>query len=154
MGAPSDAGSTPTLAALTPRPAAPEDARVTRRRKWHGAAGAGGAGLVEIALVLVVVAILGAVLYQYFLSTARTVESVQTERPLSQARLAADRATLAAIRSALQIYRSRHGAWPPGKDAVAALLNPPPAFQCEGNAFTYDPATGQVALLVDDLGRC
>lgn len=125
----------------------------TRRRRGV-AAGSRGLGLVEIAVVLVVVAILGAVLYQYLASTARTVETVQAERPLSQARLAADRATLAAIRSTLQIYHSQHGAWPSSKEAIAALLNPPPAFQCEGNGYTYDPATGAVALLVDDPGRC
>jgi prepilin-type N-terminal cleavage/methylation domain-containing protein len=113
-----------------------------------------GFGLVEIALALVVAAILGAVAYAYFASTARTLEQVREERPMSQARLAADRATVTAIRSTLQMYYGQNGQWPPTKEAVAALMSPPPAFQCTGNDFTYDPGTGEVRLLNDDLGRC
>jgi hypothetical protein len=118
------------------------------------APGAGGIGLVELAIVLVVVAIVGAVLYAYLGSTTKTLETLREERPLSGARLTADRATLAAIRGTLQVYYGQNGAWPATKDAVTALLNPPPRFQCSGNDFTYDPATGQVALIVDDLSRC
>lgn len=113
-----------------------------------------GASLVEIALVVVVLAIVGAVLYAYLASTTRTLEEVQEKRPLSQTRLTADRATLAAIRGAIQVYYGQHGQWPPTKDAVAALLNPPPNFQCTGNDYEYDPAGGQVRLLVDDPERC
>jgi hypothetical protein len=113
-----------------------------------------GLGLVELAIVLVVVAIVGAVLYAYLGSTKKTLETLREERPLSGARLTADRATLAAIRSTLQVYYGQNGAWPPTKDAVMALLNPPPRFQCGANDFTYDPATGQVALAIDDLSRC
>jgi len=113
-----------------------------------------GLGLVEILLVVVVVAVLGAVLYNYFASTATTVETIQQQKPLSAARLAADRATLAALRSALSLYYGQHGGFPPAKEAVTALLNPPPSFQCEGNDFRYDPATGQVTLLIDDSARC
>ena len=113
-----------------------------------------GIGLVEIAIVLVVLAIVGAVLYTYLASTSKTLETLREEKPLSGARLVADRATLAAIRSTLQVYYALNGAWPPTKEAVVALLNPPPNFQCGGNDFTYDPATGQVSLVVDDLARC
>jgi Flp pilus assembly pilin Flp len=113
-----------------------------------------GVGLVEIALVVVVVAIVGALLYAYLASTTKTLEWVQEERPLSQARLAADRATLTAIRSAIQIYYSQNGQWPPSKEAVAALLTPPPGFQCAGNDYEYDPAGGQARLIVDDSARC
>ena len=113
-----------------------------------------GLGLVEIALTLVVVAIVGALAYAYFASTARTLETLRQERPLSQARLAADRATLTAIRSSLQMYYSQHGQWPSTKEAVAALMSPPPAFQCASNDFSYDAATGEVRLLSDDLTRC
>jgi hypothetical protein len=110
--------------------------------------------LVELAIVLVVVAIVGAVLYAYLGSTTKTLETLREEKPLSGARLTADRATLAAIRSTLVVYYGQNGAWPPTKDAVMALLQPPPRFQCGGNDFTYDPATGQVTLVIDDLGRC
>lgn len=113
-----------------------------------------GFGLVEIAVVLVVVAIVGAVLYTYFASTAKTLQTVTQERPLSQARLTADQATLAAIRTSLQIYYGQHGQWPATKEDVAALLSPAPAFQCEGNDFSYEPATGDVRLVLQDLSRC
>jgi Tfp pilus assembly protein PilE len=113
-----------------------------------------GASLVEIAIVVVVVAIVGAALYAYFASTAKTLEVITTERPLSQARFTADRATLDAIRSSLQVYYGQNGKWPASKDAVAALLNPPPAFQCEGNEYDYDPSTGQVSLRITDAARC
>ena len=113
-----------------------------------------GLGLVEIAIMLVVLAIVGAVLYAYLGSTRKTLETVTEQRPLSQARLTADQATLAAIRSSLQIYYAQNGRWPPDKEAVTALLSPAPAFQCAGNDFDYDPATGHVQLLIDDLARC
>jgi type II secretory pathway pseudopilin PulG len=113
-----------------------------------------GLGLVEIVLALVVVAVVGAFLYGYLVSTSRTLETVQEQKPLSAARLAADKATLTAIRTSLQLYYAQHGAYPLTKEAVAALLSPPPSFQCEGNDFRYDAATGQVSLLVDDVARC
>ncbi len=113
-----------------------------------------GFSLVEIALVLVVLVIVGSILYAYLGSTSKTLEKVREERPLSQARLTADRATLVSIRTALNVYYGSNGAWPPSKDAVATLLSPPPNFQCEGNDYSYDPATGQVSLLIDDLSRC
>jgi prepilin-type N-terminal cleavage/methylation domain-containing protein len=113
-----------------------------------------GFSLVEIAIVVIVILIVGAVLYAYIGSTTRTLEQVREERPLSQARLTADRATLTAIRSTLQIYYGQNGQWPPSKEAVMALLNPPPSFQCGGNDFSYDPASGQVTLLIDDASRC
>ena len=113
-----------------------------------------GFSLVEIAVALVVAAIVGAVLYAYFASTVRTLESVREDRPLATARITADRATLSAIRSAIQLYYGQNGQWPASKETVAALLNPPPNFQCGGNDFTYDPATGQVSLTIDDRSRC
>jgi hypothetical protein len=68
--------------------------------------------------------------------------------------MVADRATVASIRSALQLYYAQNGGYPPTKEAVAALLNPPPSFQCEGNDFRYDAVTGQVTLVIDDPARC
>ena len=113
-----------------------------------------GLGLVEIAIVLVIVAIVGGVLYQYLFSTTKTLEQVQEQRPLSHARLTADKATVQAIRSALQIYYAQNGKWPETKEAINGLLNPPPNFQCQGNDYTYDPSTGQVGLMIEDEGRC
>lgn len=113
-----------------------------------------GFSLVEIAIVVVVLLIVGAALYAYIGSTTKILETVKEQRPLSQARLTADRATLTAIRSTLQIYYGQNGQWPPSKEAVVALLNPPPNFQCAGNDFSYDPASGQVTLAIDDMSRC
>jgi prepilin-type N-terminal cleavage/methylation domain-containing protein len=113
-----------------------------------------GFGLVEILVVAVILAVAGAFLYQYFVSTTKTVETIQQQRPMSAARLAADRATVAAIRTSLQLYFGQHAAYPPSKDVVATLLNPPPSFQCEGNDYRYEPATGLVTLVIDDADRC
>jgi prepilin-type N-terminal cleavage/methylation domain-containing protein len=113
-----------------------------------------GFGLVEILVVVVILAVIGGVLYQYFLSTTKTVESIQQQKPMSAARLAADRATVAAIRTSLQLYFGQHGGYPPSKEVLATLLNPPPSFQCEGNDYRYDPATGLVTLVIDDPARC
>ena len=113
-----------------------------------------GFGLVEILVVAVILAVVGTFLYQYFLSTTKTVETIQQQKPMSAARMAADRATVAAIRTSLQLYFGEHGGYPPSKDVVATLLNPPPSFQCEGNDYRYEPATGQVTLVIDDVNRC
>jgi prepilin-type N-terminal cleavage/methylation domain-containing protein len=116
--------------------------------------GQSGFGLVEILVVVVILAVAGAFLYQYFLSTTKTVETIQQQKPMSAARLAADRATVAAIRTSLQLYFGQHGGYPPSKEVVGTLLNPPPAFQCEGNDYRYDPTTGGVTLVIDDVNRC
>jgi prepilin-type N-terminal cleavage/methylation domain-containing protein len=113
-----------------------------------------GFGLVEILVVAVILAVAGAFLYQYFVSTTKTVETIQQQKPMSAARLAADRATVAAIRTSLQLYFGQHGGYPPSKDVVSTLLNPPPSFQCEGNDFRYEPSTGLVTLVIDDASRC
>ncbi|HEY7139072.1 MAG TPA: type II secretion system protein [Methylomirabilota bacterium] len=116
--------------------------------------GQSGFGLVEILVVAVILAVAGAFLYQYFVSTTKTVETIQQQKPMSAARLAADRATVAAIRTSLQLYFGQHGGYPPSKDVVATLLNPPPSFQCEGNDYRYEPSTGLVTLVIDDASRC
>jgi prepilin-type N-terminal cleavage/methylation domain-containing protein len=113
-----------------------------------------GLGLIEIVLVLVVLAVAGALLYRYVGSTARTVEKLQEERTLAHARLAADRATLWSMRSVLQTYHAQHGQWPADKPAVLGLLHSPPSFQCSGNDVEYDPAGGTLRLLIDDAARC
>jgi prepilin-type N-terminal cleavage/methylation domain-containing protein len=128
--------------------------RHPRRPASAGALRQHGFGLVEILVVAVILAVVGAFLYQYFLSTTQTVETIQQQKPLSAARLAADRATVAAIRTSLQLYYGQHGAFPPSKDAVSTLLNPPPSFQCEGNDYRYDSTSGQVTLVIDDATRC
>jgi prepilin-type N-terminal cleavage/methylation domain-containing protein len=114
-----------------------------------------GFGLIEIVVVLVVVSVAGVLLYKYMGSTAKTMEKFQEERPLGHTRLAADRATLAAMVGALRTYQAEHeGKWPPDKSAVAALMAGPPRFQCAGGDFDYDPASGAVSLTVTDPLRC
>jgi len=114
-----------------------------------------GFGLIEIAVVLVVVAIGGALLFKYMGSTTSTLEKFQKERPLGHARLAADQATLVGMVGALRTYQAENdGKWPADKSAVAALMAGPPRFQCAGGDFDYDPATGAVSLTVTDPLRC
>jgi type II secretory pathway pseudopilin PulG len=143
-------------AALTP-PDAPtqrDGMREARARRPGTGRAQSGLGLVEILVVAVILAVVGTFLYQYFVSTTKTVETIQQQKPMSAARLAADRATVAAIRTSLTLYFSQHGAYPPSKEVVATLLNPPPSFQCDGNDYRYEPATGLVTLVIDDAARC
>ena len=113
-----------------------------------------GFGLVEIVIVLVVVAIAGYFLMQYVNSTAKTAGTLQEQRPLDRTRLTADRATLASVQTAVRNYQAEKGQWPPDKAAVIALLMGPPRFQCQGNDFTYDPASGALSLTITDDTRC
>jgi type II secretory pathway pseudopilin PulG len=113
-----------------------------------------GFGLIEIVLVLVVVAVAGFLLVRYLGSTAKTVEKIQEERPIANARLLADQTTLAAIQDTVRTYQAQHGQWPADKPAVLALLQGPPRFQCAGNDFEYDPASGTLRLLITDAARC
>ena len=115
----------------------------------------GGFGLVEIVLVLVVVAVAGFLFMRYIGSTTKTIEKLQEERPIAHARLMADQATLGAIRAQLRTYEAEHeGKWPADKAAVLALLPSAPKFQCAGNDFDYDPATGSLSLQITDAARC
>jgi hypothetical protein len=34
------------------------------------------------------------------------------------------------------------------------LLRPTPRFQCAGQDYTYEPASGALGLVVMDAGRC
>ncbi len=105
--------------------------------------------------MLLVVAVGAAGLYAYLGETKRSLETLKTERPIHHARLAADLATLAAIRNQLDVYYASHGQWPQSREAVESMLRPAPRFQCAGNDYTYDPATGAVGLAnMDDPGRC
>jgi prepilin-type N-terminal cleavage/methylation domain-containing protein len=113
-----------------------------------------GFGLVEILIVLAVVAVAGYLLMQYVTSSTKTVEQLQQERPLDRTRLAADRATLASMQTLVRSYQAEKGEWPPDKAAVVGLLMAPPRFQCAGNDFEYDPATGALRLTVTDDARC
>jgi prepilin-type N-terminal cleavage/methylation domain-containing protein len=113
-----------------------------------------GFGIIEILIVLVVVALAGVLLMRYVGSTQKTVEKFQQERPLANAKLMADRATLEAIRTLVRNHQAQRGQWPPDKPAVLSLLMSTPKFQCAGNDFEYDPATGALQLLITDSGRC
>jgi hypothetical protein len=59
------------------------------------------------------------------------------------------------MQGALQTYRATNeGKLPPDKSAVAALLAGPPRFQCPGNDFDYDAASGTLRLTITDPNRC
>ncbi len=111
-------------------------------------------GLIEVAIVLVVIAIAGFLFARYFGSTSTTVQKLQEEKPLAHTRLATDRATLATLTGLVRTYQAQHEKWPPDKATVLGLLAGPPRFQCAGNDIDYDPATGAMRLLVDDTARC
>ena len=113
-----------------------------------------GLGLVEILIVLAVVALAGYLLMQYIGASARTVEQLQRERPLDRSRLAADRATLGVMQNVVRTYQADKGEWPPDRAAVLALMMAPPKFQCAGNDFEYDPASGTLRLTITDDARC
>ena len=113
-----------------------------------------GFGLIETLIVVAVVAVAGYLLMQYVGSTARTVETLQKDRPIDRARLAADRATLTALQGLVRSYQAEKGHWPPDKATVAGLLAAPPAFRCTGNDFDYDPASGTLSLTITDDARC
>ncbi len=116
--------------------------------------GARGFGVIEILLVLVVVALAGALLMRYVGSTAKTVETLQKDRPLQRSKLAADQATLDSVQGLVRNYQAEHGRWPADKAIVLSLLVSPPKFQCAGNDFEYDPASGTLRLLITDDSRC
>ena len=113
-----------------------------------------GFGLIEIVIVLAVVAVAGYLLMQYVNSTTKTTEMLQRERPIDRSRLAADRATLVSVQGLIRNYHAEKGQWPPDKAAVVALLMGPPRFQCHGNDFDYDPASGALSLTITDDARC
>jgi type II secretory pathway pseudopilin PulG len=113
-----------------------------------------GFGYIEIVIVVAVVAVAGYLLMQYFSSTAKTVEKIQQDRPLARTRLAADQATLTSVQGLIRSYQAEKGQLPPDKATVVGLLASPPRFQCPGNDFEYDPATGTLGLTITDDSRC
>src|SRR2546422_10853588 len=113
-----------------------------------------GFGYIEIVIVLAVVAVAGYLLMQYFTSTAKTVEKIQQARPLARTKLAADQATLTSVQGLVRSYQAEKGQYPPDKATVVGLLFSPPRFQCAGNDFEYDPATGTLSLTITDDSRC
>jgi prepilin-type N-terminal cleavage/methylation domain-containing protein len=113
-----------------------------------------GFGFIEIIIVVAIVAVAGFLLMQYFSSTAKTVEKLQQDRPLARSRLATDQATLTSVQSLVTAYRAEKNQNPPDKAAVLGLLVSPPKFQCPGNDFDYEPATGALSLTITDDARC
>jgi type II secretory pathway pseudopilin PulG len=113
-----------------------------------------GFGYIEIVIVLAVVAAAGYLLMQYFTTTAKTVEKIQQDRPLARTKLAADQATLTTVQGLIRNYQAEKGQFPPDKATVVGLLAGPPRFQCPGNDFEYDPATGTLGLTITDDSRC
>lgn len=113
-----------------------------------------GFGFIEIIIVMAIVAIAGFLLMQYFSSTAKTVEKLQQDRPLARTKLVADQATLTSVQALVRSYQTEKGQYPPDKATVLGLLVSPPKFQCPGNDFEYDSATGSLGLTITDDSRC
>jgi prepilin-type N-terminal cleavage/methylation domain-containing protein len=113
-----------------------------------------GFGFIEVIIVVAVVAVAGFLLMKYFTSTAKTVEKLQQDRPLARTKLAADQATLTSVQGLIRSYQAEKGQFPPDKAAVVGLLASPPRFQCPGNDFEYDSATGALGLTITDDSRC
>src|SRR4029453_9771555 len=104
--------------------------------------------------VVAIVAVAGFLLMQYFGSTAKMVEKLQQDRPLARSRLAAAQAPPPSVKSLAPPSRAEKGQNPPDKAAVLGLLVSPPKFQCPGNEFDYEPATGALSLTITDDARC
>ena len=113
-----------------------------------------GFGFIEIIIVVAIVAVAGFLLMRYFSATAKTVEKLQQDRPLARAKLAADQATLTSVQGMVSTYRAEKGQYPSDKAGVIGLLVAPPKFQCPGNDFEYEPATGALTLTISDDARC
>lgn len=100
------------------------------------------ATVVELMVVVAIIAIVAAVgitLYQ---------------NAEQKARLAADRGTLAAMRSAIAIYYMQHNGDFPA--TPGSYVNPtPPAFQCVNLTYTYDSTAGQLKIAsTNDVTDC
>ncbi len=113
-----------------------------------------GFGFIELLIALIVAAVVGVIVLNYFRATEKTVKTMTEQAPLAQSRLATDLATAAALRSAVTIYLSREGKFPPDKATVDSLVRPAPTFQCPGNTYTYDPESGRITLAITDSAYC
>ena len=113
-----------------------------------------GLSFVDVIIVVAVVAVAGYLLLQYVNSAASTTKVLQQERPVDRSRIAADRATLASVQSLVRAYQAEKGQWPPDKGTVVGLLMAPPRFQCPGNDFEYDAASGTLRLAITDDALC
>jgi prepilin-type N-terminal cleavage/methylation domain-containing protein len=97
-----------------------------------------GLTLVELMVVVAIIAIIAAVAITVF-------QDIQ-----KKAKLAADQANVAAMRSAVAIYYGKkNGLFPPNTGAVYALVTPPLAGGLGGASFhcqvpTYTAANGKV----------
>ncbi len=69
------------------------------------------------------------------------------------ARLAADRGTIDALRKAIASYHATRGTFPPDRTAAESLVTNL-TWQCDGQGWTYDPPSGKAALLVNALRAC
>ena len=93
-----------------------------------------GFTLIELMIVVAIVAIIATIGFALY-------QNIQ-----GQARLAADRASVAALRSAVSIYYAANaGAFPASLGTVNALVAPAPTWQC-GIQPTYDSAAGTITL--------
>jgi prepilin-type N-terminal cleavage/methylation domain-containing protein len=95
-----------------------------------------GLTLVELMVVVAIIAIIAAVAITVF-------QDIQ-----KKAKLAADQANVAAMRSAVAIYYGKkNGLFPPDKDTVYGLVTPSisdTSFHCQSGGPGYDTGNGKV----------
>jgi type IV pilus assembly protein PilA len=88
-----------------------------------------GLTLIELMVVVAIIAIIAAVAITLY-------QDIQ-----KKAKLAADQATVASLRSAVAIYYGKHnGVFP---DPIEGLVTPTPSWQCTAT-YTYTPANGRL----------
>jgi prepilin-type N-terminal cleavage/methylation domain-containing protein len=104
-----------------------------RRRGGLGAGRERGLTLIELMVVVAIIAILLAIALVLFQDAQR------------RARLAADQATLNAMRSAITIYYGKHNGNFPASPGIYVVPNPP-VFQCTLLAYSYDTSTGLLTV--------
>jgi len=101
-----------------------------------------GLTLVELMVVVAIIAIIAAVAITVF-------QDIQ-----KKAKLAADQANTASMRSGVAIYYGKNnGIFPAARAAVNALVTPLPVWQCTGGVPTYIVANGKLNFTAT-IGDC
>jgi prepilin-type N-terminal cleavage/methylation domain-containing protein len=93
-----------------------------------------GLTLVELMIAVTIIAIIAAVAFAVYQETVK------------KAKLAADLAIVASLRSAVAIYYGRSsGSFPASLDAVESLVQPTPVYKCSARPV-YDPTNGTITF--------
>jgi Tfp pilus assembly protein PilE len=89
---------------------------------------------VELMIVVSIIAIIAAIAFAVYQETVK------------KAKLAADQAVVASLRSAVAIYYGRsNGSFPASLDAVESLVQPTPIYKCSARPV-YDATNGKITF--------